>query len=154
MNRDVIRDPKIIREYISWLFDKYPSIPGMKIYDVLDNDEKRELENNCEWVSNLFFEWLELEFPHIRKISVKQKNMLLTKYCSEVGESEHDSRYKQSNFDLWLSHRYDKKTIKINGKSTRWYYINKTPFELENMPHGKDSEFWSNEIENMDGVTY
>lgn len=100
LNTITIKDELVVRQYIAWLYDTFPEVVGMKAFPALDNEEKRELENNCEGVANLFFEWIEREFPYIIKMSVKQKNMLLDKYCTEIGEDKFEARYKQSNFDL------------------------------------------------------
>lgn len=43
--------------------------------------------------------------------------------------------------------------MRINGISVRGYFINKTPFELQNLPD-RLNEFKKNEIEGMGGITF
>jgi len=131
MNEVTFENEQVIREYVAWLYETYPEIPKMTTFKALDNKEKRELENNCEEVGNIFFEWFETNYPNIIKISNPEKNKLLRMYCQEMWEDHDDKKFNQSNFDLWLSHKYEKKVIKLRWKSPRWYFINKNKFELE-----------------------
>ena len=134
INHTLLKDKETIKSYINWLYDTYPEIVDMKRMSALDNDEKANLEDNCEWVANQFFEWLEKKWPYIQKLSIKHKNTLLQQYCTEMWEDYDDLRFKQTNFDLWLSHRYEKSRVTIDGKQTRGYNIIKTPLELQHMP--------------------
>lgn len=145
----ILTDLKIIKSYVSWLYAKYPEVIELTHFEALNNEEKNNLENQCEWTANLFFEWLEVEYPHITKITVQDKNVLLDKYCNVMWEDRYDIKFKQSNFDNSLSHRYEKKIVSVRNKSQRWYFINKTPRELEFMPEWKNSYFNDNEINNL-----
>ncbi len=141
INEKTITDPKIIQQYVAWLYHEYPEIPYMERMDALDNAEKNQLEDSCEWSANLFFEWMEAKYPHVYKITNIEKNYLLEKYCMEIGEDSFDIKYKQNNFDLWLSHRYEKKKVKVRGKSVRWYFINKDETQMYHMPEWTNWEF-------------
>ncbi len=145
---EVIINERIIREYVAWLYEEFPDIPDSKTLLPLENKDKRDLENACEWVANLFFEWLENKYPYICKISIKEKNKLLMMYCEDNWEEYTDIRYKQSNFDLWISHRYEKKnSLRIDWKIARGYQILKTPFELEKFPLDAKTEFKEWEVD-------
>lgn len=130
---EVFPNKEKIKSYINWLFTAYPDVPELKKFNCLDNDDKRSLEDNSEWIWNLFFEWLEIRYPNITKITNKDKNVLLSLYCREIWEDIFDSRFKQTNFDNSLSHRYEKKLVSVRWTTQRWYYINKTLQELQNM---------------------
>jgi len=141
INEVTLRDKKIIQQYVSWLYHEFPDVPYMKSFDALDNAEKKQLEDSCEGSANLFFEWFENKYPHIYKITNIERKYLLEMYCTEIGEDSFDVKYKQSNFDLWLSHRYEKKRMRIRGKVERGYWINKNNDQLLNMPEGTNGEF-------------
>ena len=113
MNHITFKDKRNIQGYIAALYQLFPDIPRATTYPALDNAEKRELENNCEGVGNQFFELFEEKYPHIQKITNVEKNKLLQAYCIEVGEDYKDIKFKQSNFDISLSHRYEKKKVWI-----------------------------------------
>ena len=149
MNHKTFKDKKIIQQYVARLYDTYPDVPNMKSFTALDNDEKKQLEESCEGAANQFFERIERKYPHVYKMSNLQKNYFLDRYVTDIGESTFDPKYKQANFDLWLSHRYEKKAIKINGNTVRWYYINKTPFEMDNMAEWTHGEFRDEELRGM-----
>lgn len=154
MNHKTFNDRKVIREYVNWLYETYPDVPDLTIFPSLDNEEKRNLEDVCEWASNQFFEWFEEKFPHIHKVTNKEKNILLDMYCNQTGEDKFDIKFKQNNFDLWLSHRYEKKKLSIRWTSERWYFIKKTKFELDNMPEGKKNYFDKGELEKMEWILF
>ena len=159
LNEITLKNKIVIQEYIAWLYETYPDVPDLTIFPALDNDEKRNLEENCESQSNTFFNWLEISYPYITRISVKQKNMLLTKYCSETGQSEFDISFKQKNFDLWLSHRFEKKKVVVNKLNAHWYMIHKTKEQLEQINNLEESvryvnDFKKGELENISGVTF
>lgn len=138
VNQEVIPNKTLIKQYVSWLYDTYPEVIEMKSLPALENKEKEMLEDNCSSVADQFFERLEEKYPYVYKITNVEKNYLLDKYCTEMWENSYDAKFKQSNFDLWLWHRYEKKALKIDGKTTRWYFINKTPFELKHLPESPD----------------
>lgn len=148
INNFTLQNESVIKQYVAWLYEEYPDVLKLTTFEALNNAEKKALEDNCEWVWNLFFEWFEKKYPHIQKITNVEKNILLDQYRVEMWEDEYwDSRYKTANFDAWLSHRYEKKLVKIRGKALRWYFINKTDFEIQNMPYGKEPFFAKNQIE-------
>jgi len=151
---NILKDKKIIKQFIAWLYDTYPDVPRMNSFLALENAEKRMLEQNTESAANLFFEWFEKKFPNIRKLTVKEKNMLLTLYAKETGEDIYDAKYKQSNFDLWLSHKYEKKTIKIRWKTSRWYYIHKTDTQKDYIPESATWYFKEWEVERMEWIVF
>lgn len=158
VNNEVIRNPKAIEEYVAWLYENFSEVTEMTSYPALDNDEKKNLEESCESAANQFFEWFETKYPYIYKLSVKQKNILLTQYCSETWEDEYDAKFKQKNFDLGLSHRYEKKRIRFNKSNTIWYFIHKSSDELENIKNQEKwtkyvIEFKDKELFNLDWVT-
>lgn len=146
-----LKDRYIIRQYVNRLYKTYPEIPELSTLQALDNEAKRNLEEACEWAWNQFFEWFERNFPYIWKMSIKQKNKLLKRYCKDTWESEFDDKFKQKNFDTWLSHRYEKKFINIWGISARWYFIHKTPFDKERIP---TEEKWYWEDEELNKLTF
>jgi len=83
MNRVTFENPKTIKQYVNWLYETYPDVPKYTTMEALDNAEKRDLENNCEGVANLFFEWFEKKYPNVWKITNKEKNLLLNMYIHE-----------------------------------------------------------------------
>jgi len=149
MNHETFKDRLVIREYVNWLYKMYPEIPDSTTLSALDNEEKRNLEEACEGGSNQFFEWFEGKYPQITKITNPEKNMLLQVYCEEMWEDIKDLKFKQNNFDLWLSHRYEKKRVKLRWQTIRWYFIRKTKFELEVIPESLDNFFKAGEIEKL-----
>lgn len=149
MNEVTFNNPQTILEYISRLYHNYPDVSSMTHFPALQNATKTALEQNCESSSNLFFQWVEQMFPRIQKITNLEKNKLLIIYCKKEWEDENDIKFKQKNFDLWLSHKYEKKMVKIRGKNTRWYYIHKTEYELEKIPDGELSEFKEGELDKL-----
>jgi len=134
MNNKTFLDRQVIREYVNWLYMTYPEVPDMETFPALDNEEKQNLEEVCEGAANQFFEWLEQKYPQITRISTPQRNILLNLYCAETWEDPFDIKFKPSNFDLWLSHRYEKKAVRIWDKTVRGYFIKKTKFELDWIP--------------------
>lgn len=149
MNEVTFKDKQNIKEFVSRLYHTYPDVPKMTHFLALDNTAKKALELNCESASNLFFEWFEDKFPYITKITNKEKNKLLRMYCIESWEDYDDIKYKQANFDNNLSHRYEKKHIRIRWKLTRWYFINKLPNELEKFPEDAKTDFDEAEVSNF-----
>jgi hypothetical protein len=92
----------------------------------LDNQDKRDLEELCESVWNLFFKWFEWKFPNINKITTLEMKYFLAKYREEINEDDYDERYKIRNFNSWLDIKYQKKkSLSIRWISPNWYYINK-----------------------------
>ena len=134
MNNVTFNNKQILLEYVAWLYENFPEVPKMNNIPALDNDDKRDLEDRVEWAWNLFFEWFELKFPHIRKISVGEKKKLLEVYRSETYDDDYnDPKYQAKNFDNNLSSKYTKKTLRINGKTVRWYHIRKTTYQEQMM---------------------
>ena len=149
MNEVTFNNKQSIREYIARLYDTYPNVLNMEVFPALDNEEKQALEHNCEESSNVFFERFESNYPSIIRITNKEKNKLLKKYCFEEWEDYDDVKFKQKNFDLWLSHKYEKKRVKVRWKTIRWYYIHKTKYEKEKIPTWEKQEFDKDEVNNM-----
>ena len=125
MNDNTFNNKETIKEYVSRLYHTYPEVPDLKIFSALDNEEKRNLEDHCNWAWNEFFEWFEEAYPSILKITNKEKTKLVLMYCEDVWENPRDKKFEQKNFDLSLSIRYSKKWVKIRGKTYKWYYIKK-----------------------------
>ena len=114
MNKYTFKNKKVLQQYVAWLYETFPDVPKSDIIEALDNQEKRDLEDSTSSVGNLFFEWFELRYPHIWKISTSQKEILLTMYRTEISDQEHnDPRYNNRNFDNNLSHKYKKKQVKL-----------------------------------------
>ena len=151
MNKTTFKDREIMLEYVAWLYATFPDVPKMTSFPALENEDKRMLEDTTEWVWNLFFEWVELKYPHIWKISNGQKKILLEAYRSETDDEEYgDPKYKTKNFDNSLSHKYEKKSVKIDWITTRWYFIRKTSYQKEHLvPAGSkwyfDQKEWTKE---------
>ena len=123
---EAIMNNKNIEDFIAFLFKSFPNIENEKYILPLDNQDKRDLEELCESVWNLFFKWFEWKFPDINKISILEMKYFLSKYRTEIQEDEFDERYKIRNFNSWLDIKYQKKkSISIRGKSPNWYLINK-----------------------------
>jgi hypothetical protein len=83
MNEVTFENKQIIREYVAWLYETYPDVVKMTTFKALDNREKRELENSCEEIGNVFFEWFEEKYPHITKITNPERKKLVRMYCQE-----------------------------------------------------------------------
>ena len=143
MNKKTFKDKEIMRSYVAWLYQTYPEVPKMTSFASLENEDKRNLEDTTEGIWNLFFEWFELKYPHIWKISTGQKKLLVEAFRSETDDEEYgDPKYKTKNFDNSLSHKYEKKSVKINWVTTRWYFIRKTSYQIENLiPSGSKGYF-------------
>lgn len=143
MNRVTFKDQNIIKGYIAWLYENYPDVVRQTSIEALDNDEKKMLEESCEWVANQFFEWMESEYPLVWKFSIKQKKVLLDIYRSELGDNEfNDKRFTQKNFDNSLTGRYMKKKIRLSGKnSVFWYFIEKDSNQKLYIPESANGEF-------------
>ena len=146
MNEVTFNDRQVIQEFVARLYHTFPDVVKMSHFPALDNNTKKVLEMNCESSSNLFFERFEEKYPYITKITNKEKNKLLRMYCEEAWEDYDDIKFKQANFDNNLSHRCEKKRIKIRWKSVTGYYINKNPFELEKYPLDAKKEFDEGEV--------
>ena len=149
MNEVTFKNELIIKQYISRLYETFPDIPKLTHLDALDNNEKKDLERNCEGAWNLFFEWFEREYPYIEKITNTEKNKLLKMYCIVNWEDFDDIKYNQKNFDNWLSHRYEKKNISIRGKTCFWYKILKTDYDREHIPAEARDTFKEWEVNNF-----
>ncbi len=153
LHQEVFTKQTIIKQYINWLYETYPDIPDLTFMPGLDNKEKSQLEQNCEGVANLFFEWFEKNYPHIWKITTKERQLFTSMYRTELWE-DNDDRYKQKNFDAWLSHRYERRNVRIRWKVSYWYFINKTDFDREHIPSESTWEFKKWEVESIDGITF
>lgn len=146
INKETLTDKKVIKQYVARLYETYPEIPYLTIFNALDNAEKNQLEDACWSSADLFFERFEDKYPHIYKITNIERKYLLDLYCTEIWEDTFDIKYRQSNFDLWLGHRYEKKKVRIRGKVIGWYYINKNDDQLNNMPEWTNWEFRDKEL--------
>ena len=159
LNTKIIKDKDIVKQYVAWLHDTYPEVPNMDYMPELKNEEKKMLEDNCDWVWDQFFEWFEQEYPNIYKITNIQRWILLEMYRNiEWDNSYWDKKFIDKNFDMSLSHRYEKKTIKILGKSTRGYFIKKDKAQKEVMPEGNKWEFtkeqWKWVLDRRDKINF
>lgn len=133
MNNQTFKNKKVLLEYVAWLYETFPEIPKQDNIMALKNEEKANLENTTESAGNMFFEWFEINYPHIWRLSWPQKNIMLSMYRKEIGDEEYnDPRYKNKNFDNNLSHKYERKSVKIDWKTTRWYFIIKTRYQKDN----------------------
>jgi hypothetical protein len=138
-----IEDTKKVKQYISWLLESYPDVPGLRVLHALDNADKRSLVDNCEETGVLFFQWFESEFPEVYKITWPEFKILLNFYRRVITwESDmNDRRYDIGNIKKWLNHIYKYSRIKIRGKSIWWYYIKKTEFQKKIIPLKSDGSF-------------
>lgn len=141
-----IKDKKIMQDYLAWLYETYPDVPGLESMPPLDNQEKRNLEMLCETVGNLFFTWLEERYPYVYKITNSQRDILLDIYRDEISDHEFwDSRYKITNFNSGLSHKYNPQKIRIGWKIQQGYLIEKSDEDLEAIKKvNPDGTFWEN----------
>lgn len=129
---DDIRDDKKISEFIKYLLEKFPDIKKEKRILALDNEEKRRIEKLCDPVCNKFFKRLENKEPEVYKISMEQFKWYLESYRIIIWQDDWtDARYKPRNFNKWLSDKYERKNVKIKWDSIYWYYIHKTPQEMQ-----------------------
>lgn len=127
-----IKEKGIIANYLAWLYQKYSDVPNMESMPPLDNQEKRNLEMLCETVWNLFFSWLEEKYPYIYKITNSERDILISIYRDEISDNEYwDSRYKITNFNSGLSHKYNPQKIRVGNKIVQWYQIEKTEAQME-----------------------
>ena len=148
INKVTLKNKLVIRQYVAWLYETYPDIPKSTHLRELDNEEKRVLVENCESAANRFFEWFERKYPTVWKLTNKEKNTCLNMYCHEVWEDLKDLKFKQKNFDIGLSHRYEKKYLSIRWKTIYWYLIHKTDFDREHIPSESHGMFNEWEINN------
>ena len=123
---EIIMDEKNVEDFISFLFESFPNTENEKYILPLDNQDKRDLEELCDSIWNLFFKWFEEKFPNINKITNKEREILLNVYRNEISEYDNnDNRYNVVNFNSWLSFKYKKINEIIWAKKTRWYKIDK-----------------------------
>lgn len=121
-----ISDKKNVEDFLAFLFEKFPEITTSTKIDVLNNQDKRDLEFACESVWNLFFKWFEEKYPHINKITNHERDILLDNYRTEIWELDYrDERYTINYFNSWLSHKYQILNWVIRWKKIRWYKIDK-----------------------------
>ena len=127
-----VQDESIVRDYLAWLVKEYGAdVKQMVALPALQNEEKTNLEQNCESIWTLFFKWFEERYPDVFKISWFERTVLLESFRIDMSDDQNDPRYKVSNFDSWLSHNYEKKKVKIREKSITWYYIIKSAAEIK-----------------------
>lgn len=123
-----IKDKQNVENFLAWLLKKFPDIREKNNIVPLENEDKRDLEFLSESVWNLFFKWVEEKYPNINKITNHERNYLLDKYQVEMWEesSYYDDRYKIQYFNSNLSLRYKVTSIKKDGRTERWYRIEKS----------------------------
>jgi len=123
----IVRDKRIIENFLAYLFQKYPDIEKDDSIDTLENEEKDHVQMLSEGVGNLFFMWIEEKYPNVNKITNHEKNHLVEVYRKEIWETEHmDDRYFIRNFNNWLSIKYRHSVPFIDKwKTVRGYTIDK-----------------------------
>lgn len=122
---DILKNDDYIKDFLAYLFYKYPEVAKAKNIQPLDNQDKKDLEYLSESVWNLFFKWFERKYPNINKITNDERKYLLTLYQIENEEDEWDERYKVQYFNANLSIRYRVCVIRKWNISKRWYKIDK-----------------------------
>lgn len=158
MNRVTFENKQVIKQYVSWLYETYPEVPGYTTMLALENDEKKMVEDQCEWVGNLFFEWFEEEYPTIYKVSNKQFKVLLDMYKNIEAIDYNDKRFTQKNLDFSLSHRIEKKKVWVDGASVWGYMIKKDKNQMLYMPEWSDGTFsikdWQEVLRKRDALNF
>lgn len=121
-----IKNKNNISNFLAYLFNKFPNIKEETCILPLENEDKKDLEFLSESVANLFFQWVEKNYPNINKITNQEKEYLLESYRIEIWETEWtDERYKIQFFNSNLSIKYKPCVLRIRDKTLRWYKINK-----------------------------
>ena len=111
-----IRSNEKVRNYLAWLYKKYPEVLNYKKLDALDNQDKRELEDRSQSEANQFWEWLEENYQDLKiKITKIEVEDYITKYCFENNIDE-----KEFLKYFWHNSKYPKKKIRIWEKTYYW----------------------------------
>ncbi|HMS90646.1 MAG TPA: DUF5906 domain-containing protein [Candidatus Absconditabacterales bacterium] len=142
---NLIKDKKVVADYLAWLFKTYPDVITWKCITALDNEDKRILTEASENVPDKFFTWLLENYPDIRKISVRERDVLLYEYRSTCNEHSYiyDKKYSIEYFNANLPHHVSNKKVSIRGKTVSGIFIDK-PIVNTNIP----AYFVTPEIEN------
>ena len=112
-------------DFLAWLYQEFPEVPKMKRFFPLENDSKKFLEDISKSTTHKFFEWMQEKYPHILRISNREKDFLITEYRIEMQEDtfDYDYKYSKKYFNNDLPRYVKPKKLRIRDKSVNGYEI-------------------------------
>ncbi len=133
----VVRDKKIVAEFLTWLFQKYPDVAKMEKLEALDNKDKRELEDRAQSEANEFWDWFEESYPELWwKITLHKINEHIDSFCMTFDIDTTD--FKKY---FWNHSKYPKKKIRIADKTHYWVHLpEKTKFQEQRSKNSRTLE--------------
>jgi len=122
---DIVKNKKIVAEFLAWLFEKYPEIPKMDKILALENKDKQELEERAQSEANEFWDWFEEEYPcKWWKITLNDMNAFIDSFCGVFGiDSLNFKKY------FWNHSKYPKKKIRVWANTHYWVYLPEKTWE-------------------------
>jgi len=114
-----IKNTKIVKDYIAWLYENYPEVLSYNNLKALDNEDKRDLEERSLNEANQFWEWLSDNFPdYTWKRRKTEIDWMINMFCIENWYEEKEfSKY------FWNNSKYPKKKIRIWDDTYYWVNI-------------------------------
>lgn len=114
-----IRCVEKVKNFLSWIHNKYPEVLEYKRLDTLDNQDKRELEERSQNEANNFWDWLEDNYLDLKsKMTKIEVEDYISKFCFENNLDEKEfMRY------FWNNSKYSKKKIRVWDKTYYWVEI-------------------------------
>ncbi len=120
---EAVSDPEVIQDYLAWLYEAYPEVPGWTSIRSLENEDKQLLTSQSESYVDKFVEWMDQYHPQINKITTLERNRMLYQYRIDMGEDEKvfDRKYDITYFNNSLPHHVVQKKVYIRGKVRHGY---------------------------------
>ena len=110
----IIKDKKIVSDYLKWLHGNYKEVLEYEKMEALDNNDKRELEEMNRSEANNYWDWMMDNYPNYTwKRTIREINDMLNEYCLE-----NDLIYNDFNKFFWKNSKYPKKKIRISSDKT------------------------------------
>jgi len=115
-----IEDSTIVECYLWYLYEKYADeVSKWKKVEALENEDKKQLEDNSKSISNQFWDWYEERYTDY-KLPIKKIYMYLEDFCNEE-----EIDFWEAKKYFWKESRYMRKSIKINWKVYKGVLIDK-----------------------------
>ncbi len=124
---ETINEIENVQNYLAWLFEKFPEVPNWDCITALSNEDKELLTDQSETFVDKFFIWMAENFPEINKITIRERNTLLSVYRNDMWEEgfDFDRKYSVEYFNNWLPHQVQAKKVSVRGKTKHGYFITK-----------------------------
>ncbi|MFK7780497.1 MAG: DUF5906 domain-containing protein [Candidatus Gracilibacteria bacterium] len=116
-----IKDKKSVQNYLCWLMINFPEMIKTEKIDVLDNQDKKDLEEKSQSDANQFWEWFEEKYPDKKgKILIQDLNKEINNYLVNELDYEYFERNNFKRF-FWKTSRYEKKKMRFKDiNNSRW----------------------------------